>query len=112
MNKAETLNKNGDFRRIYKKGKQTVFPALVVYICKNRYGNLRYGITATKKIGGAVQRNRCRRVIREAFLDLLRETDKHIAADIVFVARGRTLYTKSTQIKPLIKKVFIQNGIL
>lgn len=54
------------------------------------------GITASKKIGNAVERNRSRRVIRAAY----RSLEGRIAGsyDFVFVARGTTKYRKSTQI--------------
>lgn len=40
---------------------------LVLSLGPNPNGPSRLGVTVTRKIGGAVQRNRCRRVVREAF---------------------------------------------
>ena len=50
---------------------RTVSPVVVTYVLKNRAGTVRVGITTSKKIGGAVQRNRARRVIREPSGSLL-----------------------------------------
>lgn len=97
----ETLKLNGDFRRAYGRGKSLTAPALVTYALRNRAGRCRYGITASKKVGNAVVRNRCRRVIREAF----RTLDMPLQGnwDIVFVARGRTSQMKSTEIQRVMK---------
>ena len=67
MSDFVTLKSNSDFRRLYNRGKAITDPALVVYYSKNRAGICRIGITTSKKIGNAVERNRSRRVIREAF---------------------------------------------
>lgn len=94
MQKIEKLKLNRDFRRIYGRGKSLVAPCLVVYAAKGRRDRVRLGITAGKKIGGAVQRNRAKRVITAAF----RECLPHIRRgyDYVIVARTGILETKST----------------
>lgn len=50
---------------------------------------VRFGLTASKKVGNAVKRNRARRRLRAAAMDLL---SRHCAAgfDVVLVARGET----------------------
>ena len=64
------------------------------------------GITASKKIGNAVKRNRARRIIREAFRLvqplIADKTDKRY--DFVFVARGKTPELDSKQIFELLVK--------
>ena len=65
--KIQSLNKNGQFRRLYRRGKSVVTPTMVVYVAPNRSQNIRLGITAGKKVGGAVCRNRAKRRIRELF---------------------------------------------
>ena len=96
-NKAAILNQNKDFRSLYYRGKSNVSPFLVMYVRKNRYGFNRIGITSGKKIGGAVERNRCRRLIREAY----RLISPEIVGswDIVFVARTRTATASMQQVK-------------
>ena len=58
------LKRNGEFSRAYAKGKAFVHPFVVLYVFKRRRkeGGMRIGITTSKKIGGAVQRNRARRI--------------------------------------------------
>lgn len=94
--KHTPLTRNNDFVRAYKKGRCFVHPLLVLYVNKNRTGKTRLGITASKKIGGAVQRNRARRVIRAAVQQVLPlQAGKN---DIVLVARAQTTHVKSQQV--------------
>jgi len=101
-NKAAILNQNKDFRSLYYRGKTQVSPFLVVYVRKNRFGFCRVGITTGKKIGKAVERNRCRRLIREAYRLLSPEIVG--GWDIVFVARVRTATSSMQQVKSAMKK--------
>ncbi len=110
MNKYITLKENRDFSRIYKKGKSFVSPVLVTYVIKNRTGNLRFGITTGKKIGKAVKRSRARRVIRAAYFELYPEISK--GYDIVFVARGKTPFVKSNNVKNAMQKHLILAGLI
>jgi ribonuclease P protein component len=106
----ETLKRNGEFRRAYGRGKSLAASALVTYAVRNRLRTCRYGITASKKVGGAVERNRCRRVIREA----LRTLDEPLRTgwDLVFVARVRTKDTKSTKIQEIMREHLRGLGVL
>ena len=90
MEKLVPICRNNDFRRIYARGKSYVSPLVVVYALKNRTKNVRVGITTSKKVGNAVQRNRSRRVIREAFRALAPRVRPGF--DLVLVARGKTPY--------------------
>ena len=57
---------------MYGRGKSYVHPHCVLYVAKNRAGAIaRIGLTATKKVGHAVQRNRARRVMRAALSEHL-----------------------------------------
>ena len=91
-----TLDKNWQFNRVYGRGKSYVHPHCVLYVAKNRLGYTRIGLTATKKVGHAVQRNRARRIMRAALSEHL---SQNIGGyDIILVARARTPYLKSTQL--------------
>lgn len=93
---ALTLKKNRDFARVYRCGKSYVSSGLVTYVHKNKTNNLRIGITTSKKVGKAVVRNRCRRIIRAAFTPLIPRLKT--GYDIIFVSRTRTAFLKSTDI--------------
>ncbi|MBQ7689564.1 MAG: ribonuclease P protein component [Clostridia bacterium] len=103
------LKTNSDFRRAYTRGKAYTDPALVTYVRKNRAGICRIGITASKKIGNAVERNRARRVIRAAAEMLPSFSSGY---DIVFVARTRTVSRKSTQIKEIMSRQLTSAGVI
>ena len=105
-----SLKENRDFRRLYGKGKSFVSPVVVTYLMKNRCKQVRCGITTSKKIGKAVQRNRSRRVIREAFR-LLSPRIKP-GYDFVFVARGKTPYVKSGEVKDALEAQLKKAGVL
>ena len=104
MSDILTLKENRDFHRLYKKGKSLISPVLVTYILKNKSDNLRYGITTGKKIGNAVRRSRARRIIRAAFMECAPELKS--GYDIVFVARGKTPFVKSTKLKTAMEYQF------
>ena len=104
-----TLNKNWQFNRVYGRGKSYVHPHCVLYVAINRMGYTRIGLTATKKVGHAVQRNRARRVMRAALAEHL---SQNIGGyDIILVARGQTPRLKSTQLSKTLGKLFTKAGL-
>jgi ribonuclease P protein component len=105
-----TLKLNGDFRRLYNRGRAVTNPALVMYYSKNRAGICRIGITTGKKIGNAVERNRSRRIIREAFRSVVKDVNE--SYDFVFVARSKTKYLKSTYIEKVMRDMMLTSGII
>lgn len=110
MEKLVPICRNNDFRRIYARGKSYVSPLVVVYALKNRTKNVRVGITTSKKVGNAVQRNRSRRVIREAFRALAPRVRPGF--DLVLVARGKTPYVKSTDVRRQLERQLQAVGLL
>jgi ribonuclease P protein component len=103
------LTKNREYGRVYAKGKAYVRPELVMYVLKNRSGRTRVGLTATKKLGHAVVRNRARRVMKAAIDEHL---DTQIGGyDLVFVARGRTAKMKSWQLSETVAKLFTEANL-
>ena len=103
MEELKNIRESYIFRRAYKKGVSLVSPYAVVYMLKNRRNNIRLGITAGKKIGKAVSRNRAKRVITAAFRQLLPQIPA--GYDYVIVARTRILTVKSTVVAESILKL-------
>ena len=71
---------------------------------------MRYGITKSKKIGCAVERNRAKRVIRSAFSQL--EDRLNGNYDIVFIARTKTSKVKMQQVLEQMEKQFKALGVI
>ena len=89
MDPRVTVKENGDFRRIYRKGRSAVSGGVVVYCLKNRKGMSRLGVTVSTKLGHAVVRNRVRRRLREIFR--LNQGGLAQGYDMILVARTRAV---------------------
>lgn len=101
-----SVKKRNDFKKAYSKGKSFVAKSLVIYASKNYKKGLRIGITTSKKIGNAPQRNRARRIIRESARNVLSNFSGNF--DIIFVARKSTVDMKSTQLDKTIEQGLIE----
>ena len=58
------LKKNEDFQKVIKQKKSIACPTLVLYYAKNTLGYPRVGISVSKRLGGAVIRNKIKRQLR------------------------------------------------
>lgn len=105
-----SLKKNGDFSRAYRSARMQTHPLAVTYVRRNKLGQKRLGITTSKKIGGAVERNRAKRIIRAAFAKM--EPDVLKGWDVVVVARAKTTTVKSTELEPVLRKQLEMLGVL
>ena len=92
MKTTVIIKKNRDFTRMYRRAKTKTGPLLVTYCARNRLGHNRIGITASKRVGDAVRRNRAKRVIRAAYTGLEQQLPQ--GYDFIFVARSRTAHCK------------------
>src|ERR1700730_7259336 len=63
----ERIRRRHEFQQVYERGVRFHSRYSTVFILPNDKGVGRLGIAATRKIGGAVQRNRAKRLIREVF---------------------------------------------
>ncbi|MCB6366032.1 ribonuclease P protein component [Intestinibacillus massiliensis] len=97
MKQTVSIKENRDFRRLYHRGKSAATRYVVVYCAKNRLGRNRIGLTVSTKLGGAVVRNRIKRLLREAYR--LHEAEFKTGYDFVLVARGRAAGAKCREIE-------------
>lgn len=65
--RRETLRKSADYRLCYRTGRRRAGSFAQLHVRPNDAGGPRLGITASRKVGGAVVRNRLKRWVRECY---------------------------------------------
>ena len=108
--KIEAINRNYLFLRAYRSRINYVSPLIVTYIVKKKSGGIRLGITAGKKVGCAVERNRARRVVRAAATELFNDRDGDY--DIVIVCRHPSCKVSSNEIRDVLKGHLSEAGVI
>jgi len=86
--KRRRLSRSGEFDRVYRDGSSHATRHLVLYSFPRQAEetqDVRLGVSASRKIGSAVERNRVKRVLREAFWSLSDQLPG--GHDFVLVAR-------------------------
>lgn len=121
--KFRAICENHLYSKAYSKGKRAVTSALAVYVLpdyqakrlakahpEKRVVN-RIGLTTSTKLGGAVVRSRCRRIMREGLRALEREKTLKTGFLIVIAARSASVKLKSTEIKRQLDTAFTKLGM-
>lgn len=92
-----TLRNQKNFVAVYNRGKSKGCRFAVVLYKKNGLPHSRFAYVASKKVGNSVQRNRARRLMREAY----RTINRRIAPgyDVIFVARNGIDQSKCDEVR-------------
>jgi ribonuclease P protein component len=87
--KRRRLSRSGEFDRVYRDGSSHATRYLVLYTFPRHdeeRDDVRLGVSVSRKVGGAVERNKVKRALREAFWDLAERLPA--GHDFVIVARA------------------------
>ncbi|MCK5349763.1 MAG: ribonuclease P protein component [Desulfobacula sp.] len=102
--KKVRLLKRAQFLTVSKQGKKVVTGCFIAIVLKETAQNNRIGITISKKVGNAVERNRIKRIIREFF----RHNKQNVSGpkDINIIGRKGLTSLSNKQIIEKLDKLF------
>ena len=110
MRDPDILRNRQDFTRLYNKGKSSGSKYVVLLCLKNGLDHNRKAFVSSKKVGNAVQRNRARRLMREALRPL--EESFKSGYDYIFIARSTINDSKCADVKKSIEAAAKRAGLL
>ena len=89
LRKNERITKGTDFEIVFEKGRRYSTKNFIIILYKNNKDVRRLGMAVSRKVGGAVKRNRVKRLLREYFrLNKDQFPDGH---DMVFIAKAESI---------------------
>ena len=92
-----TLRNTSQFTAVYERGRKYVTPAFLLFHLAGTPDN-RSAYVASRKVGGAVQRNRAKRVLRAALAQVETETGAVVPGWLILVARRDILPLTSVEV--------------
>lgn len=86
MKRRFRLTRSIDFKRVRSSGRSYAHPLIVLIVGPAAQEGTRLAVTAGRSVGGAVSRNRAKRLLREACRPLLTQLEP--GKDIILIARA------------------------
>ncbi len=84
---------------------ESVANSLAILVTKsNDFQIIRYAVIASRTVGGAVQRNRCRRRLRARAVENLKRLE--VGMDCVLIARKKLLYAEPRKVDTAVQDLF------
>ncbi len=104
LRKEDRLLKRADFLALSQAGRRINSRFFLALVAANRGGRARVGITVSRRVGGAVQRNRIKRLVRESFR--LNRHRLKLSGDINIIARSGAAALSNEELRQAIEELF------
>ena len=110
MNRNFRLTQSTDFKRVRRFGKSYAHPLVVLIVQARADEQTHVGVMAGRSVGSAVQRNRTKRMLREAARKLLPRVDT--GWNIVLIARNPLLTAKLSELEDCLITLFTKANLI
>jgi ribonuclease P protein component len=110
MNRRFRLSSSADFKRVRRNGRSYAHPFVVLITSHGEPDRLRFGVSAGRSLGNAVQRNRAKRRLREQ----LRQFEPQLQRgwDVVLIARKALPEASAAHLQRALQDLFEKAGLL
>ena len=109
MQRQFRLRRSAEFERLRAEGRTWRHPLLTLAVAPNQLDHNRYGFIASRHLGGAVVRNRTRRVLRE--IVRLRNPALKPGFDVVIIARDEIVRQPYSKVREALEGLFKRAGL-
>jgi ribonuclease P protein component len=110
MNRRYRLTNSSDFQRVRRTGTSYAHPLAVLIVGRGELTETRFGFAAGRSLGNAVQRNRAKRLLREATRHF--QADIRAGRDVVLIARAPILAAGWDEIRAGIEQLLRKSGLI
>ena len=109
MKRKFRLTRSTDFKRVRQLGRSFARPLIVLVVLANQLDKSRFAVSASRSVGNAVQRNRSKRLIREAVRLIISEIAP--GWDVAIIARRGMAQASFQQTQAELEKLFERAGL-
>lgn len=108
--RRERLTQRREYLDVYRRAKKVVGRAFIGYVVRKEGQGRKFGMAVSRKVGGAVVRNRVKRYIREVY----RTRRKHLCDDfqMVVVARPASASMSYSECEEALGQLFREVEVL
>ncbi|HOZ39061.1 MAG TPA: ribonuclease P protein component [Anaerolineaceae bacterium] len=91
-------------QQVKQEGESAVNSLAILVTRTNDFQTIRYAVIASRSVGGAVQRNRCRRRLRARAVENLKRLE--VGMDCLLIARKKLLYAEPREVDAAVLDLF------